>query len=102
MSCGPLSPATSGTGAGRASSSTWAPVGRWQASGLGGGSDRRMSDEPMPDGPMRDGPNSDGPRHGHSVYEPSEFLGAPAAEVIPESEVSLAQRFLNLRTIGSL
>lgn len=45
---------------------------------------------------------SDDPRHGHSVYEPSEFLGAPAAEAIPESEVSLAQRFLNLRTIGSL
>jgi hypothetical protein len=40
--------------------------------------------------------------HGHSVYEPSEFLGAPASEGIPESEVSLAQRFLNVRTIGSL
>ena len=45
---------------------------------------------------------SDDPRHGHSVYEPSEFLGASAADAIPESEVSLAERFLNLRTIGSL
>ena len=45
---------------------------------------------------------SDDPRHGHSVYEPSEFLGAEPTEVIPESEVSLAQRFLNVRTIGSL
>lgn len=40
--------------------------------------------------------------HGHSMYEPSDFLGAPASEAIPESEVSLAQRFLNVRTIGSL
>jgi hypothetical protein len=61
-----------------------------------------MSDGPMSDGPTPDRPASGEPRHGHSVYEPSEFLGAPSAEVIPESEVSLAQRFLNLRTIGSL
>ena len=47
-------------------------------------------------------PMSDEPSRGHSVYEPSEFLGAPAAEAISEGEVSLAQRFLNLRTIGSL
>jgi uncharacterized protein (TIRG00374 family) len=40
--------------------------------------------------------------HGHSVYEPGEFLGAPPEEVIPEREVSLARRFLNLRTIGSI
>ena len=40
--------------------------------------------------------------HGHSIYEPSEFLDAPAAEVIPEGEVSLARRFLNVRTIGSI
>lgn len=39
---------------------------------------------------------------GHSVYEPSEFLGAAPEEHIPESEVSLARRFLNVRTIGSL
>ena len=41
-------------------------------------------------------------RHGHSVYEPGEFLGAPPNEVIPEAEVSLARRVLNLRTIGSV
>jgi hypothetical protein len=64
-------------------------------------SDGPMSDGPMRDGPMRDEPR-DEPRHGHSVYEPSEFLGAPPAEIIPESEVSLADRFLNVRTIGSL
>jgi len=40
--------------------------------------------------------------HGHSVYEPGEFLGAPPDEAIPEPEVSLARRFLNLRTIGSI
>ena len=40
--------------------------------------------------------------HGHSVYEPGEFLDAPAAETIPEREVSLGRRFLNLRTIGSI
>jgi len=40
--------------------------------------------------------------HGHSVYEPGEFLDAPAEEAIPEREVSLARRFLNLRTIGSI
>ena len=40
--------------------------------------------------------------HGHSVYEPGEFLGAPPDEAIPEREVSLARRFLNLRTIGSI
>ncbi len=46
-------------------------------------------------------PEADRP-HGHSVYEPTDFLGTPASETIPESEVSLAQRFLNVRTIGSL
>jgi uncharacterized protein (TIRG00374 family) len=40
--------------------------------------------------------------HGHAVYEATEFLGTPDSEAIPESEVSLARRFLNLRTIGSL
>jgi hypothetical protein len=40
--------------------------------------------------------------HRHSVYEATEFLGTPDSEPIPESEVSLAQRFLNARTIGSL
>jgi uncharacterized protein (TIRG00374 family) len=40
--------------------------------------------------------------HGHSLYEPGEFLDAPPTEVIPEQEVSLARRFLNVRTIGSI
>jgi glycosyltransferase 2 family protein len=40
--------------------------------------------------------------HGHSVYEPGEFLDAPAEEAIPEREVSLVRRLLNLRTIGSI
>jgi uncharacterized protein (TIRG00374 family) len=40
--------------------------------------------------------------HGHSVYEPGEFLDAPATETIPEREVSLRRRFFNLRTIGSI
>ena len=40
--------------------------------------------------------------HGHSVYEPGEFLDAPPEEAIPEREVSLARRFLNVRTIGSI
>jgi glycosyltransferase 2 family protein len=40
--------------------------------------------------------------HTGSLYEPSEFLDAPPSEQIPEGEVSLARRFLNLRTIGSI
>jgi uncharacterized protein (TIRG00374 family) len=40
--------------------------------------------------------------HGHSLYEPGEFLDAPASEPIPDREVSLARRFLNVRTIGSI
>ncbi len=40
--------------------------------------------------------------HGHSVYEPGEFLDAPPEESIPEREVSLARRLLNPRTIGSI
>jgi uncharacterized protein (TIRG00374 family) len=39
--------------------------------------------------------------HGHSVYEPGEFLDAPPEELIPEAEVALGRRFLNWRTIGS-
>jgi glycosyltransferase 2 family protein len=38
----------------------------------------------------------------HALYEAEEFLGAPPNEVIPEQEVSLARRFLNVRTIGSI
>lgn len=41
-------------------------------------------------------------QHGHSVYEPGEFLDAPPEEVIAEAEVSLTRRFLNWRTIGSI
>jgi hypothetical protein len=40
--------------------------------------------------------------HGHSVYEPAEFLDAPAEEEIPEREVSLRSRLLNIPTIGSI
>lgn len=38
----------------------------------------------------------------HSIYEAEEFLEAPPGARIPESEVSLAKRFLNVRTIGSI
>jgi hypothetical protein len=40
-------------------------------------------------------------QHGHSVYEAGEFLDAPLDEPVPEREVSLRDRLLNLRTIGS-
>ncbi len=40
--------------------------------------------------------------HGHSLYEPTEFLDAPPGEQIAEREVSLRRRVLNLRTIGSI
>lgn len=40
--------------------------------------------------------------HGHSIYEPGEFLDAPPGESIGEREVSLARRLLNVRTIGSI
>jgi uncharacterized protein (TIRG00374 family) len=40
--------------------------------------------------------------HGHSVYEPGEFLDAPPGEVIAESEVSLTRRLLNWRTLAGL
>jgi uncharacterized protein (TIRG00374 family) len=40
--------------------------------------------------------------HGHSVYEPGEFIDAPPDEAIPEREVSLGRRLLNVRTIGSI
>ena len=41
------------------------------------------------------------PEH-HALYEPVEFLDAPADEQIPEREVSLKHRFLNWKTIGSI
>jgi uncharacterized protein (TIRG00374 family) len=62
--------------------------------------DERPTDEPLTDGPPLES-RAERPR-GHSVYEPSEFLGTPESEPIPEGEVSLARRFLNVRTIGSL
>lgn len=40
--------------------------------------------------------------HGHSYYEPGEFLDAPPEEAIAEAEVSLQRRLLNWRTIGSI
>jgi glycosyltransferase 2 family protein len=45
------------------------------------------------------------PEHHHQnepFYEPAEYLGAPADEPIPEREVSLKARLLNVRTIGSI
>ncbi len=40
--------------------------------------------------------------HGHSLYEAGEFLDAPADEPVPEREVSIRARLLNIRTIGSI
>jgi uncharacterized protein (TIRG00374 family) len=40
--------------------------------------------------------------HGHALYEVSEYLDAPPGETIPEREVSLRDRVLNWRTIGSI
>ncbi len=60
-----------------------------------GGADHHRDGQP---GQHPTGPHE----HGHSVYEPGEFLGAPPEESIPEREVSLARRLLNVRTIGSI
>ena len=57
-----------------------------------------MTDDSAPHPSHPGGPHE----HGHSIYEPGEFLDAPPDEVIPEREVSLGRRFLNLRTIGSI
>ena len=57
-----------------------------------------MSKASPPPAPHPTGPHE----HGHSVYEPGEFLDAPPEEAIPEREVSLARRLLNVRTIGSI
>lgn len=57
-----------------------------------------MTEDPGPHSPHPAGPH----QHGHSVYEPGEFLGAPPEETIPEREVDLGRRFLNVRTIGSI
>lgn len=51
----------------------------------------------------RDPEHPDAPHeHGRSLYEAGEFLDAPPAEEIPEREVSLRRRLLNVRTIGSV
>jgi uncharacterized protein (TIRG00374 family) len=56
-----------------------------------------------PPGEARPGTHPAQPHeHKHSVYEPAEFLDAPAGEQIPEREVSLRSRLFNLRTIGSI
>ena len=41
-------------------------------------------------------------RKRHSIYEPTEFLDSPPDDTIPEREVSLGRRVLNVRTIGSI
>lgn len=38
----------------------------------------------------------------HGIYEPASVSDAEGEAVIPEREVSLARRFLNVRTIGSI
>ena len=57
------------------------------------------------------GPGADAPHerpqradrpHRHSIYEAGEFLDAPPDAQVPEQEVSLRQRFANIRTIASL
>jgi len=57
-----------------------------------------MTDDPDPRPEHPTGPHE----HGHSIYEPGEFLDAPPEEAIPEREVSLARRLLNVRTLGSI
>jgi len=62
-----------------------------------------VTDRREPDAPHAHAPHPTGPHeHGHSVYEPGEFLDAPPDEAIPEREVSLVRRLLNVRTIGSI
>ena len=59
-------------------------------------------DKDAPDSTHHHPEHPTGPHeHGHSYYEPSEFLDAPPDEAIAESEVSLQRRLLNWRTIGS-
>lgn len=61
-----------------------------------GDSDPKQDQASRPEHPT--GPHE----HGHSVYEPGEFLDAPPEELIAEAEVSLTRRFLNWKTIGSI
>ena len=74
-----------------------------------GEQDPPQQEPPEQDPPQQEPPQHDPPRHehptgphehGHSVYEPGEFLDAPAEEAISEAEVSLTRRWLNWRTIG--
>ena len=61
-----------------------------------------MTDETPPAEPHHPHEHPTGPHaHGHSVYEAGEFLDAPPDEPVPEREVSLRDRLLNVRTIGS-
>lgn len=57
-----------------------------------------MTDQPDPRAEHPTGPHE----HGHSIYEPGEFLDAPPEEAIPDREVSLARRLLNARALGSI
>jgi hypothetical protein len=46
--------------------------------------------------------NHDPEPHHSGLYEASDFLDAPPDALIPEREVSLTRRVLNIRTLGSL
>ncbi len=59
-------------------------------------------DERIPDEQRRAEQPAAHAEHGHSLYEPTEFLDAAPGEQIPEGEVSLGSRFLNWRTIASI
>jgi glycosyltransferase 2 family protein len=60
-----------------------------------------MPDPGRPD--RRSDSRPDEPRQqGHALYEAGDFLDAPASEEIPEQEISLSRRFLNVRTIASI
>ena len=56
----------------------------------------------MTEEPQRPAGREHDHRHGHSIYEAEEFLDAPPDEQVPPAEVSLARRFANVRTIGSI
>ena len=63
--------------------------------------DRPADEHPLHEHAVHEHPTTPH-EHGGSLYEPGEFLDAPPSEAIPEPEVSLRRRFLNLRTIGSI
>ncbi len=62
-----------------------------------------MTDQDRPGPAEADPPEHEhpDPEH-HAVYEAEEYLAVPDTEEIPEQEVSLSRRFLNVRTIGSI